>query len=77
VRFEITPIVCFECFTFISNLWKCVLAAGRKLVPKLAALADANDQEFFSALSGGEDAALLAALKKLASAHDLRKIPVQ
>jgi hypothetical protein len=47
------------------------------LVPKLAALADANDQEFFSALSGAEDAALLAALKKLASAHDLRKIPVQ
>jgi hypothetical protein len=44
------------------------------LVPKLAALADANDEEFFSALSG---AALLAALKKLASAHDLRKIPVQ
>ena len=52
-------------------------AAGEKLVPKLAALADANDEEFFSVLSGKERAALVATLKELADAHGLHKIPIE
>lgn len=52
-------------------------AAGKKLVPRLAALADANDEEFFSALTAKEQAALVTTLKKLAAAHGLRKIPVE
>jgi DNA-binding MarR family transcriptional regulator len=50
-------------------------AAGLALVPKLAALADRNDGEFFSALSAGERAALVATLKKLVAANRLKKLP--
>ena len=51
-------------------------AAGRALVPTLAALADKNDEEFFSCLSAGERATLTAMLRKLAAANNLKKIPV-
>lgn len=51
-------------------------AAGRKLVPSLAALADRNDAEFLMPLSSGEREALLSILKKLAHAHGLRKLPI-
>jgi DNA-binding MarR family transcriptional regulator len=51
--------------------------AGRQLVPRLAALADVNDVEFFSSLSTGERAALLATLRKLVKAHGLKKIPTE
>jgi DNA-binding MarR family transcriptional regulator len=51
-------------------------AAGRALVPKLAALADQNEEDFFSCLSAGERATLTATLRKLASANHLKKIPV-
>lgn len=50
---------------------------GRKLVPKLAALADENDAEFFSALSKGEREALLATLRKLVEANRLTRIPTE
>jgi DNA-binding MarR family transcriptional regulator len=50
---------------------------GRQLVPRLAALADLNDVEFFSSLSTGERAALLATLRKLVKAHGLKKIPTK
>ena len=50
---------------------------GRKIVPKLAALADENDEEFFSALSGPERKALVALLQKLAKAKDLRRLPTE
>ena len=50
-------------------------AAGRALVPKLAALADRNDEEFFRHLSAKEREALIATLKKLASANKLKKVP--
>lgn len=48
---------------------------GRRLVPKLAALADENDEEFFSALPGAERKELVRLLQKLAKANDLRRLP--
>ena len=51
--------------------------AGRKLVPKLAALADENDAEFFSALSARERQALMETLKKLVEANALTKLPTE
>lgn len=50
-------------------------AAGRALVPRLAALADRNDREFFSRLSAREREALVATLKKLVALHDLKGMP--
>lgn len=50
-------------------------AAGRALVPSLAALADQNDEEFFSHLSAKEREALMTTLRKLAAANKLKKIP--
>jgi DNA-binding MarR family transcriptional regulator len=49
---------------------------GRALVPRLAALADQNDQEFFAALSTSEREALVATLQKLVVANKLKKTPV-
>jgi DNA-binding MarR family transcriptional regulator len=50
---------------------------GRRLIPKLAAIADKNDEQYFSALSPKERTALLATLKKLVHAHSLTKIPIE
>lgn len=50
-------------------------AAGRTVVPRLAALADRNDEEFFCRLSAKEREALVATLKKLVSAHELKGAP--
>jgi DNA-binding MarR family transcriptional regulator len=50
-------------------------AACRKLVPALAGLADANDEEFFHPLSVREREALMATLTKLARAHGLHRLP--
>lgn len=52
-------------------------AAGRRLIPQLAALADQNDEEFFHPLSTGERAALIAAMKKLVQAHSLQTLPTE
>src|SRR5271154_4809558 len=52
-------------------------AAGRRLVPALAAIADQNDEEFFTPLSAKERAALVATLKKLVQAHGLHRIPTE
>ena len=52
-------------------------AAGRRLVPRLAALADQNDEEFFHPLSAGERAALIATMKKLVQAHGLQTLPTE
>jgi DNA-binding MarR family transcriptional regulator len=41
--------------------------AGRSIVPKLAALADANDAEFFDHLAPKDRAALLSLLRYLRS----------
>jgi len=51
--------------------------AGRKLVPKLAALADENDAGFFSALNPRERDTLIAMLKKLVQANGLTKLPTE
>ncbi len=50
-------------------------SAGYALVPKLAVLADRNDEEFFSHLSEKEREALVATLKKVAAANKLKTIP--
>lgn len=49
---------------------------GRELVPVLAALADANDEEFFAGLSAGERSALMALMKRIAATRDLRETPI-
>jgi DNA-binding MarR family transcriptional regulator len=49
---------------------------GRRLVPELAAKADQNDAEFFSALSPRERESLIAVLKKLVQANGLRNVPI-
>jgi DNA-binding MarR family transcriptional regulator len=50
--------------------------AGRTMVPKLAALADQNDHEFFSQLPVGERERLVATLKKLVATNKLTQIPM-
>lgn len=52
-------------------------AAGRRLVPSLAALADQNDGEFFNPLSKKERETLLITLQKLVEAHKLQKLPTE
>jgi len=52
-------------------------AAGRRLIPQLATLADQNDEEFFSPLSAKERAALLATMKKIVQAHGLQTLPTE
>ena len=52
-------------------------AAGRRLIPQLAALADQNDEEFFHPLSARERAALIAAMKTLVQAHGLQTLPTE
>lgn len=49
--------------------------AGERLVPLLAALADANDAAFFDALDAMERAALERTLRKLAAAHRMATMP--
>lgn len=50
---------------------------GQALVPKLAELADENDDEFFSGLSRNEKNRLTALLKKLAGIHQLKTVPTE
>jgi DNA-binding MarR family transcriptional regulator len=53
-----------------------VSASGRRLVPKLAALADENDAETFGHLSAEQRATLLSTLKLLADRLGPRRPPV-
>lgn len=48
-----------------------------KLVPKLAKLADENDESFFSILSQSEQKKLMNILKKLAELHKLNTNPIE
>jgi len=50
-------------------------AAGKTLVPKLAALADANDAHFFGHLPLAERDALTQAMQALVQHHQLKDIP--
>src|ERR1700678_2480588 len=51
--------------------------AGRSKVPKLAALADANDAEFFDHLRPKDRAALLRTLREIVEKHGLKTLPVE
>jgi DNA-binding MarR family transcriptional regulator len=50
-------------------------ARGKALVPHLAALADANDEHFFSHLGARERQALMTAMQALVEHHQLKDIP--
>jgi DNA-binding MarR family transcriptional regulator len=50
--------------------------AGRTLVPKLSAMADQNDAQFFDHLSPTERTAIETIMKKIVQRQDLRTIPV-
>jgi DNA-binding MarR family transcriptional regulator len=52
-------------------------AKGVSLIPRLAGLADDNDEAFFSVLDKAERKVLLELLKKLAEAHKLTRLPVE
>jgi DNA-binding MarR family transcriptional regulator len=49
---------------------------GRALVPRLAALADKNDEEFFGALTSDERRRLAQLLRKIVKERDLTNVPV-
>lgn len=51
--------------------------AGRSIVPKLAALADANDVEFFDHLSPDDRAALFRILRGIVDKRGLKSVPVE
>lgn len=50
--------------------------AGRALVPRLAALADANDRHFFQSLSAAERTRLVDTLRAVAAHHHLTQFPI-
>jgi DNA-binding MarR family transcriptional regulator len=50
--------------------------AGRSMVPKLAAAADANDAEFFDQLAPKDRAALLNLLRQIVEKRGLKALPV-
>lgn len=50
-------------------------AAGKAVVPQLAALADANDAHFFGHLPAAERQALTQAMQALVQHHELKNIP--
>lgn len=50
-------------------------AKGRTLVPKLARLADANDEHFFGHLPPAERQALMATMQALVQHHQLKQLP--
>ncbi|MBN8732751.1 MAG: winged helix-turn-helix transcriptional regulator [Acidobacteria bacterium] len=52
-------------------------AAGRRLTPALAALADRNEEECFSCLTKAERAALVAAMRKMVERHGWTRVPVE
>lgn len=51
-------------------------AAGRNLVPVLAALADENDREFFGHLGREERSRFVGMLKELVRRHGWKDVPV-
>jgi DNA-binding MarR family transcriptional regulator len=53
-----------------------ITAKGRSLVPKLAALADQNDAEFFDHLTAQERATVERILKEIVKIRGLKAIPV-
>jgi DNA-binding MarR family transcriptional regulator len=52
-------------------------AEGRALVPKLSALADRNDADFFDHIGSADRRKLEAILKDIVNRHGLRSVPVE
>lgn len=52
-------------------------AQGGKLVPELAALADANDRDFFSQLSAADRRTVLRVCKQLVADAKMTNVPTQ
>jgi DNA-binding MarR family transcriptional regulator len=52
-------------------------AAGKKLVPELAQLADQNDEEFFGHLPASVKATLVGVMKDIVAVHGLKAVPVE
>lgn len=52
-------------------------SAGRKLVPRLAALADQNDETFFGHMTERQRTELIKAMKLITKLHDLKQFPVE
>jgi DNA-binding MarR family transcriptional regulator len=52
-------------------------AKGRATVPKLAALADQNDAEFFGHLSAAERQRIERAMREIVHRHGLKSVPVE
>lgn len=52
-------------------------AAGRALVPRLAALADQNDARFFGTLDAQQRATLVALMKQVVHTHQFQQIPTE
>ena len=52
-------------------------AAGRRIVPELAEIADHNDDRFFAFLDTGERHLLRELLIKLANHHQIRDVPLE
>lgn len=50
---------------------------GKTLVPKLARLADENDEQFFSGISASERKQLKEVLIKLVDIHQLKTVPLE
>jgi DNA-binding MarR family transcriptional regulator len=52
-------------------------AKGRTIVPRLAALADKNDAEFFGHLKAAEQETIKAAMREIVHRHGLKSVPVE
>lgn len=52
-------------------------AAGKRLVPKLAALGDENEEHYFAHLGAAQRTALRETFRQLVAHHGLKKIPTE
>ena len=52
-------------------------AAGARLVPKLAALADQNDEAYFGHLDAAQRTSLIDAMKQIVRMQQLKQIPTE
>lgn len=53
-----------------------LMASGRALVPKLAALADANEEEFFGHLKPAERKAIEVMMRGIVARRDIKNVPI-
>ncbi len=57
-----------------QQIW--LSSAGQKLVPKLAAIADENDEAFFGQLTVNARLAMIAVMRDIAKQYRLTQVPV-